>query len=248
MGEKEVALVLSVVPSPKSQNRLVIVPVELSVKFTTTGAIPFVGAAVNSGFGSKEPTPVTKFVLLPPLLVKLTALLKLPALPGAKRTTTLVKPKPARLNGVPETRVKGPPLILATPLLIAAPPVLVTTKLASALVPASTSTIPKSILPGTTTSCAGVRPTPLNRLVRLPPLLAVKIIELLKLPALLGLKFTTTLVEPKPARLKLLTVTRLKGPPAMDTVTLVMGPPPRLVRAKVPCALLPSTTEPKSIV
>src|ERR1051325_3096481 len=98
------------------------VPRELSVKSTLSVLRPVVGVPLKAATGSEAPTPVTALVLLPPLLVKLTALLKLPALPGAKRTTTLVTPKPPRLNGVPETRVKGPPLILATPLLIAVDP------------------------------------------------------------------------------------------------------------------------------
>src|SRR2546428_13089508 len=39
------------VPSPKLQARLVIVPIELSVKVTVNGAMPFVGEPVNSATG-----------------------------------------------------------------------------------------------------------------------------------------------------------------------------------------------------
>ena len=79
-------------------------------------------------------------------VVKITTLLKLPALPGAKRTTRLVEPNPDRLNGVPERIVKGPPLTVAVPLLNAAPPRFVTVKLSCALAP--TATVPKLRLPG----------------------------------------------------------------------------------------------------
>src|SRR6266851_2592970 len=108
MCDKVVAVVLVVELSPKSQNRLVMVPLELSVKLTVR----------------------------------------------------LVEPKPARLKGVPETIVKGPPLIVATPLLSDAPPWLVSTKLAWALEP--TATVPKLRLPGETPSWAGVRPEPVT--------------------------------------------------------------------------------------
>src|SRR5712691_5155867 len=168
MCEKVVAVVLVVELSPKSQNRLVMVPVELSVKLTVSGLTPLVGL---------------------PLKLASTTLLKVAALPGAKLTTRLVEPKPARLKGVPERIVKGPPLIVARPLLSAAPPWLVITKLACALEP--TAIVPKLRLPGETPSWAGVRPLPVTLLVELPPLL-LKTTTLLKLPALAGLKATCT--------------------------------------------------------
>src|SRR6266702_3089566 len=108
---------LVVVPLPKSQNRLVMVPVELSVKETVSGLTPLVGLAVKLATGTIAPVPRTTLV-------------KLPAVAGAKRTTRLVEPNPDRLKGVPETILKGPALIVATPLVSAAPPRLVTTKLA----------------------------------------------------------------------------------------------------------------------
>src|SRR6266446_4148756 len=165
MCEKVVAVVLVVELSPKSQNRLVMVPLKLAA-------------------GATAPIPVSALVLLPALLLlTTTTLLKVVALPGAKLTTRLVEPKPARPKGVPETIVKGPPLIVARPLLSAAPPWLVITKLAWALEP--TATVPKLRFAGETPSWAGVRPLPVTVLVELPPLL-VKTTTLLKLPALAG--------------------------------------------------------------
>ncbi len=123
--------VLVIVPSPKSQNRLVIVPVEVSVKETVSGLRPTVGMELKGATGTNAPVPVTGFVLLPSSpLVKTTRLAKLAALVGAKPTTTLVEPKPAKLNGVPDKTVKGPALMETTPLLRAAPPTLATVKVA----------------------------------------------------------------------------------------------------------------------
>src|SRR6266446_2104215 len=152
------AVVLVVELSPKSQNRLVMVPVELSVKLTVSGLRPLVGLPLKPAVGATAPVPVRALVLLPALLLlTTTTLLKVEALPGAKLTTRLVEPKPARLKGVPETMVNPgePGLIVARPLLSAAPPWLVITKLACALEP--TATVPKLRLPGETPSWAGVR-------------------------------------------------------------------------------------------
>src|SRR5216684_352349 len=97
------AVVLVVELSPKSQNRLVMVPVELSVKLTVNGLRPLVGSPLKLATGMIAPVPVRALVLPPPLSVlNTTTLLKVEGLPGAKRTTTLVEPKPARLKGVPE--------------------------------------------------------------------------------------------------------------------------------------------------
>src|SRR5438552_1054620 len=127
MCVKEMAAVLFVEPSPKSHKTLVIVPVELFVKLTVSGITPLVGPAVKRANGTIAPTPANGLVLLPSLLVvKTITLLKLAALVGAKRTSTLVEPKPIRLNGVPERIEKGPPLTEAVPLLKAAKPRLVT--------------------------------------------------------------------------------------------------------------------------
>src|SRR5438876_188565 len=114
---KLVAVVLVVELSPKSQNRLVMVPLELSLKLTVSGLRPLVGLPLKLAAGATAPVPASELVLLPALLLLITTtLLKVAALVGAKRTTTLVEPKPARLKGVPETMVKGPPLIVARPL------------------------------------------------------------------------------------------------------------------------------------
>src|SRR6266704_378304 len=123
MCEKVVAVVLVVELSPKSQNRLVMVPLELSVKLTVSGLSPLVGLPLKLAAGATAPVPVSALVLLPSLAVlNTTTLLKLAALPGAKLTTTLVEPKAAKVNGVPERIVKGPPLIVARPLVRATPP------------------------------------------------------------------------------------------------------------------------------
>src|SRR2546426_808933 len=123
MCEKVVAVVLVVELSPKFQNRLVMVPVELSVKLTVSGLSPLVGLPSKLATGTTAPVPVSALVLLPALLLlTTTTLLKVAALPGAKLTTRLVEPKPARLKGVPEKMVNGPPLMVAKPLDSDAPP------------------------------------------------------------------------------------------------------------------------------
>ena len=81
-----------VAPSPKSQNRLVIVPAELSVKLTISGQKPFVGSAWKLACGTLAPVPVTELVEVPSLAVrKTTLLLKNPSAPGANWITTLVE-------------------------------------------------------------------------------------------------------------------------------------------------------------
>src|SRR6266700_6312806 len=166
------------------------VPLELSVKLTVSGLSPLVGLPLKLAAGATAPVPVSTLVLLPALVVlTTTTLLKVAALPGAKLTTRLVEPKPARLKGVPERIEKGPPLMVARPLLRDASPWLVIAKLAWALEP--NATVPKLRLPGETPSWAGVRPLPVTVLAELPPLL-VKTTTLLKLPALAGLKATCT--------------------------------------------------------
>src|SRR5438552_2790349 len=122
------------------------VPEELSVKETVSGLTPLVGTPLKLAVGTSAPLPRTALVELPPLLVKTTTLLKLPALVGANRTTRFVEPNPAKLKGVPDTILKDPALSVATPLVSAAPPRLVTTRLAWALVP--TATVPKPRLGG----------------------------------------------------------------------------------------------------
>src|SRR3989442_3633959 len=125
MCEKVVAVVLVVELSPKSQKRLVMVPLELSVKLTVSGLSPLVGLLVKLAAGATAPVPVSALVLLPALLLlTTTTLLKVAALPGAKLTTRLVEPKPLRLKGVPERIVNPgePGLIVARPLFRDAPP------------------------------------------------------------------------------------------------------------------------------
>ncbi len=79
-----------VVPSPRSQKRLVMVPRELSVKLTVKGKKPTVGLAPKLAVGTSAPEPVTTLVLPPPLLVKTTRLVELAVFVGAKLTSTKV--------------------------------------------------------------------------------------------------------------------------------------------------------------
>ena len=61
-------------PSPKSQNRLVMLPVDWSMKLTVSGFKPWVGLAekLATRGGGTTPVPVTGLVVLPALLVKIT--------------------------------------------------------------------------------------------------------------------------------------------------------------------------------
>src|SRR5579859_4459469 len=121
--------------------------------------------------------PVTALVLLPPLLVMTTWLLKLPELVGAKRIVRFVVPKAGNVNGVPDKMLNGPADTVATPLLNATPPELVRVKLSCALAP--TTSDPKLRLAGATANCAGATPDPVTAFVLLPPLL-MKVTALLK--------------------------------------------------------------------
>src|SRR6266446_3192376 len=169
MCARIVDVVLVVIPSPKSQNRFVIVPVELSVKLTVTGQKPLVGLAWKLASGIVAPVPVTALVELPALLVrKTTLLLKTPSPPGANWITTLVELWPDRLNELPATTLKTLST-LTTALLMVTSPRFVATKLAWALAP--TATAPKSRPAGETASCAGASPSPPRALVESPPLL-----------------------------------------------------------------------------
>ena len=149
MCETLVAVVLDVEPSPKSQKRLVIVPVERSVNVTVKGFSPIVGLAKKLATGIIAPVPITELTLPPSFpVVMTTTLLKLAATPGAKLTTRFVEPNPGRLKGVPETTAKPLPVIVALPLVKGAPPRLLRVKLSCGLVP--TATVPKFKLGGNT--------------------------------------------------------------------------------------------------
>src|SRR5258708_2828367 len=165
------------------------VPVEVSVNPTVRGTRPLVGLPLKPAAGVSAPIPLNALVLLPPLLLNKMTLLEAAALVGEKEISRLVEPNPGKAKGVPETMAKGPPLMLARPLLNGAPPRLVTSRVAWALEP--TATMPKSRLAGETTRFAGVNPEPLTPLVELPPLL-VKSTELVKLEAVAGAKLTDT--------------------------------------------------------
>src|SRR6266404_7161198 len=188
-----VDVVLVVRPSPKSQNRFVIVPVELSVKLTVTGQKPLVGLAWKLASGIVAPVPITLFVEIPALVVrKTTLLLKTPFATGANWITTLVEVWPDRLNELPAAVLKTLSTV-TTALLRVTSPRFVATKLVWALAP--TAIVPKSKAAGETASCAGASPVPLTALVELPALAVVKTRLLLKTPAATGANWITTLVE-----------------------------------------------------
>src|SRR5881628_3607900 len=158
-----------VAPSPKLQFRFVIVPVELSVNVTSSGATPFVGVALNNATGTTAPVPVTAVVEAPPLAVaKSTLLVNPPAETGANRTVTLVEPPAGTVNAAPATMLYGPPLTVAVPLVTAVPPLLLTTNTRCEIEPVAIT--PKSRLAGFTAIWPAVTPVPLTALVDAPPL------------------------------------------------------------------------------
>ena len=69
------AVVLVTVPSPKSQNRFVMVPAEASLKKTVSGYAPMVGLPLKLADTACAPLPVTGFVLVPPLLLAISTTL-----------------------------------------------------------------------------------------------------------------------------------------------------------------------------
>ena len=109
-----VAMVL-VVPLPKSQNRLVSVPAELSVNTTWNGATPLVPSALNCASGVIAPCPTTKLVAIPPSLVTIRLLVNPPVARGVKLTTKLVALYPGTVNAPPVTTANGAALV-AVPL------------------------------------------------------------------------------------------------------------------------------------
>src|SRR5437868_4223115 len=112
------AVLLVIEPSPKSQKRFVIVPVDRFVKVTVNGLRPLVGPPANAAAGTSAPVPIRGLVLFPALaVVKTTALLKFTVSDGLKRMTRFVELKPGKLNGVPDKRLNGPPVTEAVPLL-----------------------------------------------------------------------------------------------------------------------------------
>src|SRR2546422_9208261 len=102
-------------PSPKSQKRLVIVPAEVSVKVTVSGAAPLVGVPLKLATAGIAPLPETEFAESPPLLLTSTVALDEPSAIGVKLTTRFVEPNAATLNGLPATMANGPDSTLAEP-------------------------------------------------------------------------------------------------------------------------------------
>src|SRR5947207_15482803 len=79
------------------------VPVELSVNKTVSGALPNVGLPVKSAVGETAPEPITELVELAALDVKTTTLEKLEEVAGLNATVTTPVWPAARLNGLPAT-------------------------------------------------------------------------------------------------------------------------------------------------
>src|SRR6516164_8199590 len=91
-----------------------LVRVKLACAFEPTATSPkFSAAGETANCAGAMPEPVTALVLLPPLLVKNTALLKFPALAGLKATCTRPVWLEARLNGVPALILKGALVVTA---------------------------------------------------------------------------------------------------------------------------------------
>src|SRR6266705_1140868 len=85
-----------------------LVMVKLAWALEPTATVPKSRFAGNTAsWAGVRPEPVTVLVLLPPLLVKTTTLLKLMALAGAKLTATKPVAPGARLKGVPLWIAKG---------------------------------------------------------------------------------------------------------------------------------------------
>src|SRR5436190_6693403 len=116
------------------------VPVELSVNKTVSGALPNVGLPVKSAVGETAPAPITELVELPALDVKTTTLEKLEAVAGLNATVTTPVWPAVRLYGLPAPMLKGA-AVAALPLRVC-PPVLTTWKTAVLVWP--TITVPKS--------------------------------------------------------------------------------------------------------
>ena len=111
-------------PSPNVHDWFVIVPVEVSVKVTVSGATPLVGLALNLATGVIAPIPVTAFVALPPLLAKATEPVNDPAEPGLKLTFTCPVCPPPTLNGLPLTSPKLVPDTVTVPVNAIEPPLI----------------------------------------------------------------------------------------------------------------------------
>src|ERR1051325_5955979 len=144
-------MVLLVEPSPKSQKRLVMVPVEVSVNVTDNCHAPLVGLAVKADAGTCAPIPVAELVRFGPLLVrKVTRLLNVPVLVGLNFINTLVEPWGGKVKLVADTILNGrAPTVIAT-FVTTMLPAFVATKLPCALLPSRS--VPKSRFCGETAS------------------------------------------------------------------------------------------------
>ena len=153
-------LTLVTAPSPKLQNRVLIVPVEVSVKVTTNGATPLVTSAEKAAAGTTAPLPVTGLVADPPLaVVTTTGLVNPPTVTGANCTVTLVEPPTGTVKVAPVRMLYGAPTV-AVPLVTGVPPLLETTKTSCELPPVAS--VPKSKAPGLMAIWPAVTPTPVT--------------------------------------------------------------------------------------
>src|ERR1035441_2552062 len=140
-------------PSPKSHARLVTIPLEASVKFTSNVAAPLGGLPVKAADGVIAAEPVTAFVEIPPLLAKTTDPVNDPAEPGSKLMLTTTVCPAFTLNGLPLARANPAPDAVAVPLSVCNP-VLAMENDCVLLWP--TCNKPKSRLPGTMVNCGGL--------------------------------------------------------------------------------------------
>src|SRR6266850_7578210 len=85
---------------------------------------PFIADALIEG--NSITRPVNSFVALPPLLVNVTAFVKIPGTADSKLMTIFVHANALRLKGVPEVIVNGPDETTAEPLSKATPALLIT--------------------------------------------------------------------------------------------------------------------------
>ena len=130
------------------------VTVKLSCALAPTATVPKLRLAGDTAnCAGVKPTPVTVLVLLPPLLVNTTTLLKLAALAGAKLIATNPVWPGARLKELPLWMAKPPPPGMAALPERGRPPLLTTWKFCVLVCPRMIA--PKARLLGLRVNCGG---------------------------------------------------------------------------------------------
>ena len=114
-----------VAPSPKSQYQLVIVPVEVSVKVTKSGAVPLVGLALNC---ATTPGVMVPLLIRPPVNC---------TLPAVVSMRPLFTTSPAKASVAPLVAIMVA-LLVTIPVNASCPP----GQFARTVPPLSTSTLP----------------------------------------------------------------------------------------------------------